>query len=336
MTRRQFCATLAATSTLPYAHSAPNPPEPAVQTVLGPIAASRFGFTLPHEHVMCDFIGAGQTGRLRWEVAKVVQTMRPFLRSLKDRGVAGFVDCTPAYIGRDPRVLKILAEETGLHILTNTGYYGGAGDKFVPDHAYRESVDQLAERWVTEWQDGIEETGVKPGFIKIGVDEVEKATGPLSSIDAKLVRASAKASLRTKLTVTCHTGGGPAGLEAARLFVAEGGEPARFIVAHSDGHGPSFHQRIAQLGAWISLDGVSRRPLDEHVQLVRGLLQPYSAQLLISQDNGWYWVEKGDGGEVRDFNYLADVFLPACRQSGVDEKTIRQLTVVNPARAFAS
>jgi hypothetical protein len=29
------------------------------------------------------------------------------------------------------RVLKQSAQETGLHIVTNTGYYGGADDKFV-------------------------------------------------------------------------------------------------------------------------------------------------------------------------------------------------------------
>ena len=75
------------------------------------------------------------------------------------------MDCTPAYIGRDPRVLQKLARQTGLHILTNTGYYGGANDKFVPKHAYEESAAQLAARWVGEWKNGVEDTGVKPGFL---------------------------------------------------------------------------------------------------------------------------------------------------------------------------
>ena len=122
--------------------------EPLVQTVLGPVPASKLGFTLVHEHIMCDFIGAEQTGRHRWEVEAVVKRMMPVLEQLKARGVKGFIDCTPAFIGRDPRVLKRLAQETGLHIVTNTGYYGGAGDKFVPKHAYDETADQLASRWV--------------------------------------------------------------------------------------------------------------------------------------------------------------------------------------------
>jgi phosphotriesterase-related protein len=141
-----------------------------IQTVLGSVAADRFGPALVHEHVMCDFIGAGETGSQRWEVDEVVRTMLPYMKQVKERGVTGFVDCTPAYIGRDPRVLLHLAREAGLHIVTNTGYYGGAGDKFVPKHAFSETIDQLSDRWVCEWDRGIEDTGIKPGFIKIGVD----------------------------------------------------------------------------------------------------------------------------------------------------------------------
>ena len=96
-----------------------------IQTVLGAVPAAELGFALPHEHVMCDFVGAGETGRHRWEVDAVVARMKPVLAELKARGVKTFFDCTPAYIGRDPRVLRHLAEATGLHIVTNTGYYGG-------------------------------------------------------------------------------------------------------------------------------------------------------------------------------------------------------------------
>src|SRR5690242_7684362 len=115
-----------------------------IQTVRGAIPAESFGRALPHEHILCDFIGAEQTRRDRWKADEVVAALRPNLLQLKERGVTGFVDCTPAYIGRDPRILLTLAEQTGLHIVTNTGYYGGAADKFVPKHAYGESPAQLA------------------------------------------------------------------------------------------------------------------------------------------------------------------------------------------------
>ena len=305
-----------------------------VQSVLGPMPAGQFGPALIHEHVMCDFIGAAETGRQRWAVDEVVRTMLPFLTQLKERGVKGFVDCTPAFIGRDARVLVRLAKETGVHILTNTGYYGGAGDKFVPAHAYNESAQQLADRWAREWESGIEDTGVKPGFIKTGVDEASGNPPALSEIDAKLVRATALASKRTGLTTVCHTGGGPAGLAAARLFIQQGGAPSRFVVAHSDGHGLDINQQIASLGAWVSFDGISRRPIEEHLKLVAAMRAKHADKLLLSHDNGWFWVGQKNGGEIRDFNYLHDTFLPALRKDGVGEGMIRKLTVENPARAF--
>jgi phosphotriesterase-related protein len=314
---------------------APKAPEgPLLQTVLGPVPTASFGPALIHEHVMCDFIGAEQTGRQRWDVDAVVKRMAPYLKQLKERAVTGFVDCTPAFIGRDPRVLKRLAEETGLHILTNTGYYGGAGDKFVPKHAYDESADQLSERWVREWEKGIEDTGVRPGFMKIGVDEAKGDPPELSDIDAKLVRAAARASRETGLTVTCHTGGGSAGLAATRLFVGEKADPARFVVAHSDSHGIDMNRRIANLGAWVSFDAISRQPLEQHLNLVRAMAGNHADRLLLSQDNGWYWVGQSDGGEVRDYNYIHDTFVPALEKSGVDQALVRVLTVDNPARAF--
>src|SRR5687768_16546826 len=120
VSRRQFLKQTA-TATLSVAcgtglsdAAAPEKPdEPFLQTVLGPVPIARFGPALVHEHVMCDFIGADQTGRHRWAVDAVAKRMAPYLKQLKERGVTGFVDCTPAFIGRDPRVLKRLAEETG-------------------------------------------------------------------------------------------------------------------------------------------------------------------------------------------------------------------------------
>lgn len=307
-----------------------------VHTVWGPVPAEQFGPALVHEHVMCDFIGAGETGPHRWEVDEVVRTMLPYMKQVKERGIQGFVDCTPAFIGRDPRVLQRLSKETGLHIVTNTGYYGGAGDKFVPAHAYQESASQLADRWIREWENGIGKTGVKPGFIKTGVDEASGNPPVLSDIDAKLIRAAALASKRTGLTTVCHTGGGPAGLAAVRLFIQEGGLPSRFVVAHSDGHGLAINEQIANLGAWISFDGISRRPLQDHLKLVASMGEKHADKLLLSHDNGWYWVGQKNGGEIRDYNYISDTFLPALRKDGVAEDTIRKLTIANPARAFGT
>ena len=64
------------------------------------------------------------------------------------------------------------------------------------------------------------------------------------------------------------------------------------------------------------------------------MTEKHAGRLLLSHDNGWYWVGQENGGEVRDYNYLSDVFLPALRKADVSEPTIRKITVENPAKAF--
>jgi phosphotriesterase-related protein len=305
-----------------------------VQTVSGPVEASKLGFTLTHEHVLCDFAGAEVTGPGRWDPDDVYATMLPFLKQARERGVRAFVDCSPAYIGRDPRLLQRLAKASGLHLLTNTGYYGAAGDKYVPKHAYTGTAQQLADRWTAEWEHGIEGTGIKPGFIKIGVDPAQGTPPGLSEIDAKLVRAAALTHLRTGLTIASHTGQGLAALEELAILKQEGVDPSAFIFVHADGEpDQTLRHRVAAMGAWVSYDGVSPDSVTRHVGLVAAMLKEHPNRLLLSHDAGWY--QAGEKTQKpRDYNCISDALLPALRKAGLTEADLRRLTVTNPAETF--
>jgi predicted metal-dependent phosphotriesterase family hydrolase len=306
----------------------------SIQTVLGPIPASSLGFTLPHEHVMVDFIGAQKTNRSRWDPNEVVAVMRPYLMAAKQRGVRGFVDCTPAYLARDPRVLKKLAQETGLHILTNTGFYGGADGLYLPLSAQRETAAQIAAHWLAEWDHGIEGTGVRPGFVKIRVDGLAADRSRMSEMDGKLLAAAALVNRKTHMAVTCHSPG-PSGLAAVLRFASEDGDPGSFIVAHCDENGFELNRKILAAGAWVSIDAIGRKPVAEHLAIVLPLLQESRLRLLLSMDSGWYHVGQPGGGKINDFNALTDRFLPALRSAGITAAQVKRITVENPARVFA-
>ncbi|MFA0766171.1 MAG: hypothetical protein OXFUSZZB_002801 [Candidatus Fervidibacter sp.] len=309
------------------------PQSPCIMTVRGPIAPEAFGKVLAHEHIMCDFIGAEKTGRHRYDPEQVVATMLPYLQAVRERGFTGFVDATPAYIGRDPQVLRRLAELTGLHILTNTGYYGAAGDKFLPPHAFTETADQLAARWVAEWRNGIDGTGIKPGFIKIGVDP-----GPLSDIDRKLVQAAARTHRQTGLTIACHTGEAQAALSVLEVVKGEGIDPSALIIVHADSiPDVAVHERLAEEGAWVEYDAIGAKPISEHVRLITHMVRRgFADRLLLSHDAGWYWVGEPDGGKakIRPYTTLADELLPALKSAGLEEGTLLRLLVDNPRKAF--
>lgn len=302
---------------------------PCLQTVLGPVSASRIGRMLPHEHVMVDFIGADRTGPHRWDVDEVCRTMRPFLEAARKAGVTCIAECTPMYLGRDVRILQRLARETGLAILTNTGLYKAP---YLPPYAFEEDADALAQRWIREWREGIEGSDVRPGFIKIAVNP-----GRLEPVQVKIVRAAAQTSNATGMPIACHTGHGEAALECLEILREERTPPGRFIFVHADAEpAQQYHLRVARAGAWIEYDSIGWRPLEEHVRLIKAFLKDGPPdRLLLSHDAGWYHVGEAGGGEIKPMTPLFTDLLPALEREGIARKTLDALTRSNPVRAFS-
>lgn len=304
----------------------------SIMTVRGPIPAGELGRVLPHEHVLVDFIGADQVSPDRYDPAVAFAKIEPFLARVRALGFNALFECTPAFLGRDPRLLVRLSEATGLHLVTNTGYYAARQNKFVPAHALQEDADALAARWTREWRDSIDRTGVKPGFIKLGVD-----AGPLTEQGRKLVEAAARAHRGTGLTIAVHSGDHVAAREQLGILRAEGVRPEAWIWVHAqNAKDEEMWTNSGRSGGWVSFDGISPRSIARHVH---GVLQMKRAGLLgrvlISQDAGWYRPGEPDGGQFRDFEFLPRVFLPRLREEGVTEAEIDQLTIRNPAEAFA-
>lgn len=301
-------------------------------TVRGARAADQLGRTLMHEHVMVDFVGADKIAPGRYDPEEVFARALPFLQRAWAAGCQTVVECTPNFLGRDPALLRRLSEASRLNIITNTGLYGAANDKYVPAFAFRESADQLAARWTREARHGIPPSGIRPGIIKIGVD-----SGSLSDIDAKLVRAAARTHRRTNLAIASHTGDGTAAMAQLDILRQEGISPSAFIWVHAQNEKDlALHRRAAQLGAWVEFDGIAPSTLAQHVVLVMAMKhRDLLRRVLISQDAGWYHVGEPDGGEFRGYDTLFTDFLPALRAAGATESDIELLLVKNPARALA-
>jgi len=296
-------------------------------TVLGAVEPERLGRTLIHEHILVDFIGADATRPGRYDPEEVFLKALSYLRPVKCAGCDTLVDCTPAYIGRDAELLRRLSQASGLQMITNTGLYGAAQNKYVPKFAYAETAEQLAARWVKEFEDGIPPSGVRPGIIKIGVN-----SGPLSEIDAKLVRAAAITRQQTGLTIASHTGDGVAAMAQIATLKSHGVAPAGFIWVHAQNEANTrLHLQAAEVGAWVEFDGVSSAAAQKHVELVLGMKKAgYLSRVLLSQDSGWYHVGEPGGGNFRPYDFLFTEFLPLLTRAGVSTMEIETLMVRNP------
>jgi len=71
-----------------------NTQEAKIMTVKGEILAMQMGKTLPHEHVLVDFIGADSVSRDRYNPEEVFKVALPYLKEIKELGCQTFIECT--------------------------------------------------------------------------------------------------------------------------------------------------------------------------------------------------------------------------------------------------
>lgn len=299
-------------------------------TVTGHLEGMPSGSILPHEHVLVDFSGAERIGEHPYDADAAFKVILPHLERAKALGVCLMAECTPSYLGRNPLLLQKLSEASGIQIMTNTGYYGARDGVFLPAHAYRENAEQLAARWIDEWRNGIDGTGVKPGFIKIGINTRRS----LSEQDVKLVRAAAITHRETGLTIASHTKDGPV-FEELEILRGEGVDPSAFIWVHAHAEMDTRrHIAAAEMGAWVEFDAISDS-LPLHLELLVNMnIQGLLHKVLLSHDTGWF--EPGNQKRTyRGYEDLSVQLIPRLRELSFTQEEIDTLVMDNPIRALS-
>ncbi|NBA86772.1 phosphotriesterase [Emticicia sp. CRIBPO] len=306
--------------------------KPAIMTIKGPIDPSRLGMSLIHEHFLVDFIGADKIGTSNWNLDEVTEKVMPYLAEIKKLGVKSVFECTPDFLGRDIALLKILAQKSGLNIVTNTGYYGAVNNKYLPKWAFTYTAEQLADRWIREFEEGIDSSNVRPGFIKTGVD----AGKTLSGLHRKLLQAAALTHLKTGLTICSHTGLASAAFEEIEILQSMGVHPQAFVWVHAQGeNNKALHTKAARMGTWVSLDGIGWGGFENYADSIdlmkaNGVLN----RLLISHDAGWYKPGEPNGGDFKGYTNIFKELMPLLKKRGFTETDFEQILVKNPAEAF--
>ena len=289
------------------------------------------GLTLIHEHILVDFIGADSVSKDRYNRDSVVQKVLPYLLEVRKFRVKTIFDCTPSFLGKDPELLKILTEKSGIQLVTNTGYYGAVNGKYLPEHAFTESAEELATRWIDDFENGIDSTGIKPGFIKISVNAEE----PLREVDAKLVRAAGLTFQKTGLRIVSHTGPWFAAKQEVQILQGMGIDPSAFVWVHAQNE-PDFEnfKKAADLGVWISWDGIGWE-IDSYVdRLLFAKENGFLDQVLISHDAGWYKPGEVNGGDFHPFTAIFTDLIPDLDAKDFTKEDWKMLLFDNPKRAF--
>jgi phosphotriesterase-related protein len=300
-------------------------------SVSGTSPIDSMGLTLIHEHMLVDFIGADSVSADRYNRDSVLQKVLPYLLEVKKFGVKTILECTPSFLGKDPELLRLLSDKSGIQLVTNTGFYGAVNGKYLPDYAFSESAEQLADRWIAEFENGIGDSGIKPGFIKISVN----AETPLRQVDAKLVRAAGLTYQKTGLRIASHTGPWFAAVQEVAILQEMGIDPSAFVWVHAQAETDFQNfKKAADLGVWISWDGIGWE-VDSYVdRLLFAKENGFLDQVLISHDAGWYKPGEVNGGDFQPFMAIFTNLIPDLDARGFLKEDWNMLLIDNPKRAF--
>ena len=304
---------------------------PLIQDVKGTHPTDSNQIWLSHEHILVDFIGADSIQPNSYNHDAILNEVLPFFEELKEFNVAYFVDATPNFLGRDVLLLEKIANITGIRIITNTGLYGARYNKFIPEYVKKTTAEDLAEMWINEYRNGIDKSPIRPGFIKIGIDNSDS----LHPIHQKLVKAAALTNLKTGLTIASHTGEAIGLWPQLNILKEMGVSPTSFIWVHAqEENNNDNYLKAAEMGCWISLDGLGW-DLEKHVEKIvfakkNGILD----RILISHDSGWYDPQK-ENQTIKPYTAIFKKLYPELKSHGFTDDEFKLLISVNPSKAFS-
>lgn len=308
-------------------------PHGVVETVLGPIDASKLGFTLTHEHIVpADHDAPGSRKTFNSRAISVAEAVNK-LRAARDAGIDTVVDLSPAEAGRDVRFAEEVSRKSGVQIVMCTGQR-----LFAPELRNRGTAE-LTELFIKEIEEGIDGTGVKAGVIKAATVS-DGVTGP----EERVLRAAARASKATGVPIQTHSNSRlHGGIRQAEIFEAEGVDPARVSIGHSDDTDDmDYLIGLAKRGYTLGMDHAfwgmasgAALPWKPRVNSVKRLIDAgYTDRIFLSND----WVHGDlDREKVNPDGMLFTIrkTIPHLRQLGISQAQIRAITIGNPRRFFS-
>jgi phosphotriesterase-related protein len=310
-----------------------------VETVRGPVDAGELGTTLMHEHVFIMQPEALQNwghafGPGYWNEQDRLDDAMAKLGAVRAAGIRTIVDPTVPGLGRYIPRLQKLNDAVDLNIVVATGVYAFLE---LPNFLAYRRTDAIAELFVRELREGIDDTGVKAGFLKCAVER----DGVIGDIP-RILAAIAAASVETGAPVMVHTNAeARTGLDALEVLTGHGVSPQRIVIAHAgDSNDLSYLRAIADTGAWLGCDrfGIEHfNPLADRISsLLLLLAEGYGDRIHLSHDAACFFdFMVGDpafANEKPDYLLISNQVVPALLEAGVTQTQIEEMMVANPRR----
>jgi phosphotriesterase-related protein len=356
-------------------------------TVLGPVAPEELGFTSMHEHIM--FQGAVLARRLRalipsnplpvreddrvclenvgvllknsimaWDalIQDDEEVMAGEVEDFKNTGGGAIVEVSVPGIQLDTASIRRISRRTGVHVVVSAGFY--TWDSW-PERFWNLSLKEYRAHMLDEIKYGVQETDIRPGCIKIAVED-------LNQMEENALRAAAQAACETGLPLTVHpcSKAGANQLRLIKILKEEGLDPGRVVFAHTsvEDKPASFRELIYHPELYRVTTELARRIMDEGANCSFEFCNPLGFEMMGRYRAGDFGRMSGLCQLIRDgyadrivlgndvcgrtmlrrggalgYTRLTTFVLPTLRQTAeIPERLIRRIMADNPARILAS
>ncbi|MFE0172823.1 phosphotriesterase [Streptomyces sp. NPDC059002] len=295
-----------------------------VRTVLGDIAPERLGVCDAHDHLYLS------SPQLPGQELDSVEGAAAELAEFRAAGGQSVVQWTPHGMGRHAARLPGLSRAAGVHVVAATGLHQAA--HYAPELLDRLRADGLADLFVRELTEGIGDSGVRAGLIKVA--------GGFHGLDAHArwtMSAAAEAHHATGAPVTVHLELGTGALDVLDLLCGELGVPPHRVVLGHLNRSPDLvtHRQAAEAGAYLAFDGPSRAHHTTDWRMpdaVRSLVEAgFADRLLLGGDTTTAAARSADGGP--GMPHLLRRVRPRLALA-VGDELVERILRGNPGRAF--
>ncbi len=252
-----------------------------VMSVTGPVDAADLGRVLVHEHITIDMPGQELDPAYKPDIPEIVARSVDQLQKLRELGVGAIVDPCPIELGRDPELYAEISEKSGVKIVFATGFY--MESQGIPYYWRARDAEEIAEFYLSEIENGVGSTGLRPGIIKA-------ATGlDASPLERRVLAGAAKAQSRSSVAIITHTENSRHGDVQQAVFAENGADPSRIMIGHQDEQKSARPiAALAANGTFVGIDrvGLDMLASDDHradmvAELIRG---GHRERLCLSQD----------------------------------------------------
>ena len=318
-----------------------------IETVTGKVSAGDLGQVLIHEHFTWGTSGwEGDPKAIGREY--IVKRCLEEVEAVKKYGVKTIVNATTGDADRCEEILKEIAEKAEVNIILVAGYYAWGGGKsgyfdtlrmYDPENAEKVAYEMISK----EIEEGIGNTGIKPGLLKISYNSPD-----ISEYDQMFLEVCARVSLETGTKIITHSSGSKTGADQAKRLLAKGVSPKDIMIGHLNTECTDMSDilAIAEQGVYMGFDRMGMQYYlgtpDNQIQnanLLGMIGMGYSNKIMLSQDHTVCWMGRPFSftSEINEkltywrWTYIHEHLFPFLREHGVSEKVLSDFMINTPA-----